>query len=125
MRWRRSSSIRVPLRRAAGERAGPIAKQWEGEVVLAKDGMFLVQASQPTSPSPRKRGAPPSPPAMTRAERALCSTRARLARILRPFWASLDGREARHLDSGRVPPPRALWELLTGEDRLRTRLVNG
>ena len=32
-----------------------------------------------------------------------------LARILRPFRASLDGREARHLDSCRVPPPRALW----------------
>ena len=26
--------LRLPLRRAAGERVGPIAKQWEGEVVL-------------------------------------------------------------------------------------------
>jgi hypothetical protein len=25
--------LTLPLRRAAGERAGPIAKQWEGEVV--------------------------------------------------------------------------------------------
>jgi hypothetical protein len=29
-------SLRVPLRRAAGERVGPIAKQWEGEVVLRR-----------------------------------------------------------------------------------------
>ena len=50
---------------------GPIAKQWEGEVVLPGDGMLpLADISQPTSPSPRKRGSPPSPPAMTRAERA-------------------------------------------------------
>ena len=32
--------LRVPLRRAAGERVGPIAKQWEGEVVLRKGGML-------------------------------------------------------------------------------------
>ena len=32
-----------PLRREAGERKGPIAKQWVGEVVADKDGMFLVQ----------------------------------------------------------------------------------
>jgi len=25
--------VMLPLRRAAGERVGPIAKQWEGEVV--------------------------------------------------------------------------------------------
>jgi len=43
----------VPLRRAAGERVGPIAKQWEGEVVLPKYEMDLVQAPLPTSPSPR------------------------------------------------------------------------
>src|SRR6195256_6291679 len=35
-----SARLRVPLRRAAGERVGPIAKQWEGEVVLRKGGMF-------------------------------------------------------------------------------------
>ena len=43
----------VPLRRAAGERVGPIAKQWEGEVVLATYERLLVQAPRPTSPSPR------------------------------------------------------------------------
>jgi hypothetical protein len=32
--------LRVPLRRVAGERAGPIAKQWEGEVVLRRGGML-------------------------------------------------------------------------------------
>jgi hypothetical protein len=26
--------LKLPLRRAAGERVGPIAKQWEGEVVF-------------------------------------------------------------------------------------------
>ena len=37
----RDISLRVPLRRAAGERVGPIAKQWEGEVVLRRDTMLL------------------------------------------------------------------------------------
>ena len=59
-----------PLRRGAGERVGRIAKQWEGEVVLLTYEIFRSQTSRPTSPSPRKRGSPPSPPAMTRAERA-------------------------------------------------------
>jgi hypothetical protein len=36
----RDISLRVPLRRVAGERAGPIAKQWEGEVVLRRGGML-------------------------------------------------------------------------------------
>jgi hypothetical protein len=36
----RDISLRVPLRRAAGERAGPIAEQWEGEVVLRRGGML-------------------------------------------------------------------------------------
>src|SRR6267154_1698474 len=63
-------SLRVPLRREAGERVGPIAKQWEGEVVLHTNKMLRLQTPLPTSPSPRKRGSPPSPPAMTRAERA-------------------------------------------------------
>ena len=40
MRTHLSSPLRVPLRRAAGERVGPIAKQWEGEVVLLKGGML-------------------------------------------------------------------------------------
>jgi hypothetical protein len=26
--------LKLPLRRVAGERVGPIAKQWEGEVVF-------------------------------------------------------------------------------------------
>ncbi len=43
----------VPLRRAAGERVGPIAKQWEGEVVLLTDQVFRWQTPRPTSPSPR------------------------------------------------------------------------
>ena len=30
---------------SAGERKGPIAKQWVGEVAADKDGMFLVQVS--------------------------------------------------------------------------------
>ena len=41
-----------PLRREAGERKGPIAKQWVGEVVADKHGIFLVWAPWPTSPSP-------------------------------------------------------------------------
>ena len=40
-----------PLRRAAGERKGPIAKQWVGEVVADKHGIFLVGEPLPTSPS--------------------------------------------------------------------------
>src|SRR3979490_2946029 len=65
-----------PPRRAcegaeAGERKGPVAMQREGEVVLQTNQTLRQQTPQPTSSSPRKRGSPPSPPAMTRAERAL------------------------------------------------------
>jgi hypothetical protein len=55
-------SLRVPHRRAAGEGVGPIAKQWEGEVVLRLNEIQWLQISQPAQPSPRKRGYPPSPP---------------------------------------------------------------
>jgi hypothetical protein len=44
---RQSYPHRDPLRREAGERKGPIAKQWEGEVVFAKDAMSPFQAPQP------------------------------------------------------------------------------
>ncbi len=69
-------SLRVPLRRVAGERVGPIAKQWEGEVVLQKNQMLRLQTPQPTSPSPRKRGSPPSPPTSwaERASDAICES---------------------------------------------------
>jgi hypothetical protein len=43
----------APLRREAGEREGPIAQQWEGEVVESLDAIFPLQAPWPTSPSPR------------------------------------------------------------------------
>jgi hypothetical protein len=42
-----------PLRREAGERTGPIAKQWGGEVVLQAGEIDGMRAPQPTSPSPR------------------------------------------------------------------------
>jgi hypothetical protein len=63
-----------PLRRGAGERVGRIAKQWEGEVVLLTYEIFRSQTSRPTSPSPRKRGSPPSPPTSwaERASEATC-----------------------------------------------------
>src|SRR5260370_10272515 len=52
-----------PLRRAAGEREGPIAKQWEGEVVPGTSGMLRLLSRRPTSPSPRWRAGPlPLPP---------------------------------------------------------------
>jgi hypothetical protein len=35
---------RAPLRRAAGEREGPIAKQWEGEVVFRPDAILRCEA---------------------------------------------------------------------------------
>ena len=34
----------LPLRRAAGERAGPIAKQWEGEVVRDTKTVRVVRS---------------------------------------------------------------------------------
>jgi len=44
-----------------GER-GPIAKQWEGEVVgVTKRRGVAKEKDSDTSPSPRKRGSPPSP----------------------------------------------------------------
>jgi hypothetical protein len=36
----RDISLRVPLRRVAGKRAGPIAQQWEGEVALRRGRML-------------------------------------------------------------------------------------
>ena len=51
------------------KRKGPIAKQWVGEVVVDKHGMFLVRAPLPTSPSRASRGPLPLPP-LKRAERA-------------------------------------------------------
>ncbi len=56
------SRVLGPLRRAAGERKGPIAKQWGGEVVVDKHGIFRVRAPQPTSPSRASRGPLPLPP---------------------------------------------------------------
>jgi hypothetical protein len=52
----------LPLRHEVGERAGPIAKQWEGEVVGVPETPCALNRKNPdTSPSPRKRGSPPSP----------------------------------------------------------------
>jgi hypothetical protein len=45
--------LKRPLRRAAGERKGPIAKQWEGEVVFIAGEIFPGIGTAPTSPSPR------------------------------------------------------------------------
>jgi hypothetical protein len=53
-----SSSSRAPLRREAGEREGPIAKQWEGEVVLLACEIFPGVGTAPTSPSPRSARIP-------------------------------------------------------------------
>ena len=47
--------LKLPLRRAAGERAGPIAKQWEGEVAPDTKAMFESRDREPTSPSPLTR----------------------------------------------------------------------
>jgi len=38
---------------SAGERKGPIAKQWVGEVVSSKNVISRLRAPRPTSPSPR------------------------------------------------------------------------
>jgi hypothetical protein len=47
---------RFPLRRAAGERAGPIAKRWEGEVVFAQHQRICLRT--PPHPNPlRPNGA--------------------------------------------------------------------
>jgi hypothetical protein len=37
--------FKLPLRRAAGERVGPIAKRWEGEVVLQTKMMVIGQGT--------------------------------------------------------------------------------
>ena len=55
-------SLMLPLRHEVRERAGPIAKQWEGEVVIVSKTLRVTKEKNPdTSPSPRKRGSPPSP----------------------------------------------------------------
>jgi cytochrome c-type biogenesis protein CcmH len=45
--------LKLPLRRAAGERVGPIAQQWEGEVVSDTTTNRRWAKRRPTSPSPR------------------------------------------------------------------------
>ena len=47
------SAVMRPLRRAAGERKGPVAKQRVGEVVLFTGENFPGAGEAPTSPSPR------------------------------------------------------------------------
>ena len=48
---------------------GPIAKQWEGEVVFRKGAMLPRRRRSPPHP-PALRAGPSLSPAMTRAERA-------------------------------------------------------
>jgi len=48
-----SAIIMRPLRRAAGERKGPVAKQRVGEVVLLTGEISPGASTAPTSPSPR------------------------------------------------------------------------
>jgi hypothetical protein len=50
---REQSAVMRPLRRAAGERKGPVAKQRVGEVVLLSAEIFAGASDAPTSPSPR------------------------------------------------------------------------
>jgi cytochrome c-type biogenesis protein CcmH len=45
--------VKLPLRRVAGERVAPIAKQWEGEVVPDATTDRRLARRRPTSPSPR------------------------------------------------------------------------
>jgi hypothetical protein len=52
------SRSRAPLRRVAGEREGPIAKQWEGELVFPAGEIFPGVGAAPTSPSPRSARVP-------------------------------------------------------------------
>src|SRR5712664_2906949 len=57
-------TLKLPLRRAfAGERAGPVAKQREGEVVGVPEAVCGWTNSDPPHPA--------SPPAKTRAERGM------------------------------------------------------
>jgi hypothetical protein len=53
-----SPRLKPPLRRAAGERKGPIAKQREGEVVSLGNKVFPGGGAAPTSPSPRDARVP-------------------------------------------------------------------
>ena len=53
-----SALLKLPLRRAAGERVGPIAKQWEGEVVSDTTTDRRLAKRRPTSPSPRDARVP-------------------------------------------------------------------
>jgi hypothetical protein len=53
-----SPALKRPLRREAGERKGPIAKQWVGEVVCAPKTVGGYEVETPTSPSPRDARVP-------------------------------------------------------------------
>ena len=55
-------SLMRPLRRAAGERKGPVAKQRVGEVVLFTGENFPGAGEAPTSPSPRYARVPSHSP---------------------------------------------------------------
>jgi hypothetical protein len=63
----RSRSLSAAQR---GRGWGPLRSNGRVRWCFSRAGCFRSQTPQPTSPSPRKRGSPPSPPAMTRAERA-------------------------------------------------------
>jgi hypothetical protein len=67
---RHDDSLSVLSAASAGERKGPIAKQWVGEVVADKHAMLLVQSPQPTTPSPRYARVPSLSPHATRGRRA-------------------------------------------------------
>jgi hypothetical protein len=55
---KKQSAVMCPLRRAAGERKGPVAKQRVGEVVLLSAEIFAGAGAAPTSPSPREPRVP-------------------------------------------------------------------
>jgi hypothetical protein len=50
---KKQSAVMRPLRRAAGERKGPVAKQRVGEVVALAGEISPDAGAAPTSPSPR------------------------------------------------------------------------
>jgi hypothetical protein len=50
---KKQSAVMRPLRRAAGERKGAVAKQRVGEVVFLTGKNFPGASTAPTSPSPR------------------------------------------------------------------------
>ncbi len=58
----------LPLRREAGERVGPIAKQWEGEVV-PRQQRYLGNRQQTHLTSPRWRAGPFLSPRVGRGRR--------------------------------------------------------